>query len=67
VNGSVPSKTEEKPTGKVSISEAGDVGAPATLDSFAPTVGTTKDGKRLMVVHLDQLAAYQGAARDERI
>jgi hypothetical protein len=35
----------EEPTSIVGIREARDVGAPATLDSFAPTVGMETDRK----------------------
>jgi hypothetical protein len=37
--GSAPSETFEEPTSNVSVRGAGDVGAPATWDSSAPTVG----------------------------
>jgi hypothetical protein len=53
VEGSAPSETVEEPTYIISIRRDGDVGALATLDSFAPTTGTKKDRKRLMFVHLD--------------
>jgi hypothetical protein len=38
------------------------VGAPTTLGGFAPTLWKEK---RMMVVHLDWLAPYQGAAWDK--
>jgi hypothetical protein len=52
VDGSSPSETEEEPATKVSGRRARIVGALATLDSFAPTVGAKKDRKRLMFIHL---------------
>jgi hypothetical protein len=42
VEKSATSKKVEEPTCIVGIREAGDVGAPATLDSFAPTNGNNK-------------------------
>jgi hypothetical protein len=45
VEGSAPSKTEEEPTSSASIRRAGNVGTPATLDSFASTVGKRKTRK----------------------
>jgi hypothetical protein len=39
---STTSETVEEPTCIVGVREARDVGALATLDSFAPTTGTTK-------------------------
>jgi hypothetical protein len=38
VKGSAPSETEEEPIRSFSARRAGNVGAPAILDSFAPTV-----------------------------
>jgi hypothetical protein len=43
----------EEPTSIAGIREARDVEALATLDSFAPIVGTEMDRKRLMFAHLD--------------
>jgi hypothetical protein len=43
---------------------AGNVGAPTTLDSFAPTIEMKKDRKRLMLVHLDRLEPSLGATQD---
>jgi hypothetical protein len=43
VEGSAPSKTDEKSTCIFSIRGAGDVGAPVTRDSFAPTAGKRKN------------------------
>jgi hypothetical protein len=40
------------------------MGAPDTLESFAPTIW--KEKHRMMVIHLDLLAPYQGAIRGER-
>jgi hypothetical protein len=40
VEGSTTSKMVEEPTRIVDVREAGDVGAQATLDIFAPTIGT---------------------------
>jgi hypothetical protein len=40
---------------------ATDVGASTTLGTFAPT-----DWRKMMVVHLDRLPPYQGAAPDEQ-
>jgi hypothetical protein len=37
------SETVEEPTDIVGVREAGDAGAPATLDSFTPQMGTTKE------------------------
>jgi hypothetical protein len=56
MEGSAPSKMEERHTSitsTVNVRRARDVGAPDTLDSFAPTVGAKRDRKRLMFVHLD--------------
>jgi hypothetical protein len=39
-----------------------DVGASTTLPTFAHT-----GLRKMMMVHLDQLATYQGAGRDERL
>jgi hypothetical protein len=54
VEGSTP-ETEEEHTRNFSVREAGNVGAPATPDSFAPRL--EKEEKLWMiVVHLDGLA-----------
>jgi hypothetical protein len=50
---STTSKTVEEPNHIVGVGEARDVGAPATLDSFAPTVGMETYRKRFMFGHLD--------------
>jgi hypothetical protein len=50
---STTSKMVEERTSIVDIREAGDVGAPASLDSFTPTVGTETNRKRLMFAQLD--------------
>jgi hypothetical protein len=50
VDGSTSSKAEKKATHRV---RAGDVGAPATLDNFAPTIGMETDRKGFMLGHLD--------------
>jgi hypothetical protein len=59
MEGWVPSETKEETAHGV---RAGDVGAPATLGTFAPLYRKS----RIMVVHLDRLALYEGTARDER-
>jgi hypothetical protein len=41
---------------------ARDEGAPATLDSFTPTVQKS----RMMVINLDQLASYEETAWNEQ-
>jgi hypothetical protein len=73
VEGSAPSETKEETAHRVG---AGDIRAPVTLGSFART-DQKKDfhslhpvvchdmERRMMVVHLDRLAPYQGAAWDE--
>jgi hypothetical protein len=38
VEGSAPSETEEEPTRSFSVRRTGNVGAPATWDSFTPTI-----------------------------
>jgi hypothetical protein len=43
------SETVEEPTHIISIRKARGVGAPATLDSFAPTVGMKKDRKKVWI------------------
>jgi hypothetical protein len=61
VEGSAPFETEKEIADGVG---AGNVGALATRHSYAPTVG--KEKLWMMVMHLDLLAPYQEAARDER-
>jgi hypothetical protein len=51
VEGSAPSKIKEEPNHSIGVRAAGNVGAPATLDSFASTVGKKTFGK--MVMHLE--------------
>jgi hypothetical protein len=53
VEGSAPSETEEEPARSFSVRRSGNVGAPATLDSFAPTVFGKKKG--ITVAPLDRL------------
>jgi hypothetical protein len=53
--GSAPSETEEEPTRSFRVRRAGNVGAAATLDSFAPTVWKRRK-KGMMAIHLDRLA-----------
>jgi hypothetical protein len=53
-----PSEMKEETAHRV---RAGDVGASATLRSFA----CTEWKRRMMVIHLDQLSPYEGAAQDE--
>jgi predicted histidine transporter YuiF (NhaC family) len=48
VERSTTSKTVEEPVNIVCVKDVGDVGTPATLDSFAPTVGIEMDRKRFM-------------------
>jgi hypothetical protein len=74
VEGSAPSESKEETAHRVGT---GDVGAQATLGSFART-DRKKDlyylhpvmchdvERKMTVVHVDQLAPYQGAARDEQ-
>lgn len=62
MGGSAQSETEEGTTPGVG---AGNMGAPATLGSFAPTVCNEKQ-KRRTVIHLDQLIPYQRSATDVR-
>jgi hypothetical protein len=45
----------------ISSLRAKDVGASTTRGTFART-----DRRKMMLVHLDQLAPYQGAARDDQ-
>jgi hypothetical protein len=49
VEGSTTSETVEEPTHIVGVREAGDVGAPATQDNFATTMGTTKGQRKFML------------------
>lgn len=53
LEGSAHSETEKQTAHRVRV---GDAGAPATLGSFVSPIG----GDRMMVVHLDRLAPYQG-------
>jgi hypothetical protein len=46
-------KTVEEPNHIVGVGEARNVGAPATWDSFTPTVGMETDRKGFMFGHLD--------------
>jgi hypothetical protein len=63
VDGSAPSETGKEIEHGV---EAGNMGPPATRDNFAPTPQVKRNEKLwMMVMHLDQLVPYQGAARDE--
>jgi hypothetical protein len=59
VEGLAPCETEKETAHRVG---AGNVGAPSTLGSFAPPIGKN----RMMVINLDGLSPYQGAARDVR-
>jgi hypothetical protein len=59
VEGSAPSEKEKETAHRVGT---GNVGALATVDSFAPPIG--KSG--MMLKKLDCLAPYQGAAQDVR-
>jgi hypothetical protein len=57
VEGWAPSETKEETAHRVT---AGDVGDPAILGTFAHT-----DRRKMMVIHLNRLKTYQGAALDE--
>jgi hypothetical protein len=60
VEGSAPSETKEEPTSSFRVGDI-DVRALTTLG----TSGRTKR-RKIMVIYLDRLEPYQGAARDER-
>jgi hypothetical protein len=60
--GVVPAETEEATTPGV---RAGNIGAQATLSSFAPTVCKDKQNRRT-VIHLDRLVPYLRSATDVR-
>jgi hypothetical protein len=64
VDGSAPYETKDETT---STLEARYVGASDTLGTSSRISWKRTLGSRLTVVHLDWLAPYRGAARDERL
>jgi hypothetical protein len=57
VEGPAIAQTKEETTSSL---KAIDVGVSTTFGTFART-----DRRKMVVVHLDRLVSYQGAARDE--
>jgi hypothetical protein len=64
VEGPAPSETVEQPTRTISIRRAGDVGTPATWDSFVLTIG--KEKLCMLVMQLDWLEPHKRVARNEQ-
>jgi hypothetical protein len=62
VEGLGPSETKEETASSLRARDAG----ASTTQNFCPHHPQRNPRSRLMVVHLDRLAPYQGATRDER-